>query len=79
MYILPALRLKIDIFNPMLRTVDGISFKSVDYYQLHQLITAITEGLESTDATTLSDTSLSTLQGWCSIGETQLQSTSINL
>ena len=35
-----------DITNPILRTSDGISFKSVDDYQLHQLINAITEGAE---------------------------------
>ena len=35
-----------DITNPILCTSDGISFKSVDDYQLHQLVTAITEGTE---------------------------------
>ncbi len=35
-----------DITNPILRTSDGISFKSVDDYQLHELVTAITEGAE---------------------------------
>ena len=42
-----------DITNPILRTSDGISFKSVDQYQLHQLITAITEGAERPEATTI--------------------------
>ena len=42
-----------DITNPILRTSDGISFKSVDHYQLHQLITAITEGAERPEATTI--------------------------
>jgi hypothetical protein len=42
-----------DITNPILRMVDGISFKSVDDYQLHQLITAITEGMERLEATTI--------------------------
>jgi hypothetical protein len=32
---------------------DGISFKSVDEYQLHQLVTAITEGSERPEATTI--------------------------
>jgi hypothetical protein len=32
-----------DITKWILRTSDGISFKSVDDYQLHQLVTAITE------------------------------------
>ena len=41
-----------DITNPILRTSDGISFKSVDEYQLHQLVTTITEGAESLEATT---------------------------
>ena len=35
-----------DITNPILHMSDGISFKSVDDYQLHQLVTAITEGTE---------------------------------
>jgi hypothetical protein len=42
-----------DITNPILRTADGISFKSVDDYQLHQLITTITEGAERPEATTI--------------------------
>ena len=42
-----------DITNPILRTTDGISFKSVDEYQLHQLVTAITEGAERPEATTI--------------------------
>ena len=42
-----------DITNPILRMADGISFKSVDDYQLHQLITAITEGTERLEATTI--------------------------
>jgi len=42
-----------DITNPILRTTDGISVKSVDEYQLHQLITAITEGAERPEATTI--------------------------
>ena len=32
---------------------DGISFKSVDEYQLHQLVTTITEGAERPEATTI--------------------------
>ena len=35
-----------DITNPILRTTDNSSFKSVDQYQIHQLFTAFTEGLE---------------------------------
>ena len=42
-----------DITNPILRTSDGISFKSVDKYQLHQLVTTITEGAERPEATTI--------------------------
>ena len=42
-----------DITNPILRTSDGISFKSVDQYQLHQLVTTITEGAERPEATTI--------------------------
>ena len=42
-----------DITNPILRSADGTSFKSVDEYQLHQLITAITEGAERPEATTI--------------------------
>ncbi len=42
-----------DITNPILQTTDGISFKSVDDYQLHQLITAITEGADRPEATTI--------------------------
>jgi len=42
-----------DITNPILRTTDGISFMSVDKYQLHQLVTAITEGAERPEATTI--------------------------
>jgi hypothetical protein len=42
-----------DITNPILRTSDGISFKSVDEYQLHQLVTAITEGEDRPEATTI--------------------------
>jgi hypothetical protein len=41
-----------DITNLILRTTDGIIFKLVDEYQLHQLITAITEGAERPEATT---------------------------
>ena len=40
------------ITSPILRTAVGISFKSVDDYQLHQLITAITEGAERPEAAT---------------------------
>ena len=32
---------------------DGISFNLVDEYQLHQLVTAITEGAERPEATTI--------------------------
>ena len=42
-----------DITNPILCTTDGISFKSVDKYQLHQLVTAITEGAERPESTTI--------------------------
>ena len=42
-----------DITNRILRTSDGISFKSVDNYQLHQLVTAITEGAKRPEATTI--------------------------
>jgi ElaB/YqjD/DUF883 family membrane-anchored ribosome-binding protein len=42
-----------DITNPILRTTDGISFKSVDEYQLHQLVTAITERAERPETTTI--------------------------
>ena len=42
-----------DITNPILQTADGISFKAVDEYQLHQLITAITEGADRPEATTI--------------------------
>jgi ElaB/YqjD/DUF883 family membrane-anchored ribosome-binding protein len=38
------------ITNPILRTADGSDFKNVDEYQLHQLITAITEGAERPEA-----------------------------
>ena len=67
-----------DITILILRTTHGISFKSVDEYQLHQLVTAITEGAERPEAKT-SGNSLPTLQGWYSIGETQTQSTSKKL
>jgi hypothetical protein len=39
--------------NPILRTLDAISSKWVDDYQLHQLITAIREGAERPEATTI--------------------------
>jgi hypothetical protein len=42
-----------DITNPILRTSDGISFKPADEYQLHQLVTTITEGAEQPEATTI--------------------------
>ena len=42
-----------DITNPILRTSDGISLKSVDKYQLHQLVTPITDGAERPEATTI--------------------------
>jgi len=42
-----------DITNPILRTTDGISFKLVDKYQLHQLVTAITEEAERPEASTI--------------------------
>jgi len=42
-----------DITNPILRMTDGISFKLVDEYQLHQLVNAITEGAERPEATTI--------------------------
>ena len=39
-----------DITNPILRTADGSDFKLVDGYQLHQLISAISEGAERPEA-----------------------------
>jgi len=42
-----------DITNPILRTSDSTSFKSVDEYQLHQRVTTITEGAERPEATTI--------------------------
>ena len=42
-----------DITNPILRTSDGISFNSVDGYQLHQLVTTIIEGAKRPEATTI--------------------------
>ncbi len=42
-----------DITNPILQTMDEISFKSENDYQLHQLITAITEGADRPEATTI--------------------------
>ena len=42
-----------DITSPILQVADGISFKPVDDYQLHQLITAITEGPDKPEATTI--------------------------
>ena len=35
-----------DITNPILWTTDNRDFKSVDQYHIHQLFTAITEGVE---------------------------------
>jgi hypothetical protein len=42
-----------DITKPILCMSNGISFKSVDEYKLHQLVTAITEGAERPEATTI--------------------------
>jgi hypothetical protein len=67
-----------DITNPILRTSDGISFKSVDEYQLHQLVTAITEGAERPEATTIRQQFVN-IARWFSIGETQSPSTLKNL
>ena len=41
-----------DIFNTVLRALECVSYKSVDDYQLHQLIT-VTEGAERPKATTI--------------------------
>lgn len=38
------------ITNPILRTADGTDFKTVDEYELHQLLTAIKEGAERPSA-----------------------------
>ena len=38
-----------DTTNPILRTTDNSDFKSVNKYQIHQLLTAITEGAERPD------------------------------
>ena len=42
-----------DITDPILRTLDGSDFKSVDDFQLHQLITAIGKGAECPEATNI--------------------------
>jgi hypothetical protein len=42
-----------DIINPILRMADGISFRSVNNYQLHQPITTITEGAKRPAASTI--------------------------
>jgi hypothetical protein len=42
-----------DITNSILRTTDGSDFKSVDDYQLHQLITAISAGAERPEASNI--------------------------
>ena len=34
------------ITNPILRTTDGLDFRTVDVYELHQLISAVKEGYE---------------------------------
>ena len=41
------------ITNPVLRSADGLTFKTVDEYQLHELLTAIKEGAERPEATTI--------------------------
>ena len=42
-----------DITNPILRTTDNSYFKSVDKYQIHQLLTAIIEGSERPESTNI--------------------------
>ena len=42
-----------DITNPILRTTDNSNFKSVDKYQIHQLFTAITEGVERPESSNI--------------------------
>ena len=37
------------VTDPILRNVDGVNFKKVDEYHLHQLITAVMEGAERPD------------------------------
>ena len=41
------------ITNPVLWTADGIDFRRVDEYELHQLYTAIMEGAARTEATNI--------------------------
>ena len=41
------------IANPILRTMDEADFRTVDQYELHQLLTAIKEGAEHPSATTI--------------------------
>ena len=38
-----------NITNPVLRHADGVQFKKVDEYKLHQLVTAVMEGAEQPD------------------------------
>ncbi len=66
-----------DITNPILRMADGISFRSVDNYQLHQLITAITEGAKRLAASTIRE-QFANIAGMVFIGGIHLQSTSKN-
>ena len=43
------------IKNPILRTMDGMDFRTVDQYELHQLLTVFKEGAERPSATTISE------------------------
>ena len=43
------------ITNPVLRSADGLSFKIVDEYHLHELLTAIKEGANRPEAETIRD------------------------
>ena len=42
-----------DIINPILRTTDNSNFRSVDQFQIHQLFTAIIEGVERPESTNI--------------------------
>ena len=41
------------ITNPILRTTDGSDFRTVDEYNLHQLLSAVKVGAERTSATAI--------------------------
>ena len=43
------------VTNPILRSADGLTFKVVDEYQLHELLTAIKEGADRPEAETIRD------------------------